>query len=121
MVSTVVSHYLRITKDEYDKYVQEWKQQERDLLLQLEDHSKGDEQFYLTASYLLDTAKRAYDLFLSSQPAQKRRFLNFVLANLEMNGKKLVYKLKEPFSAMYEMGKRNDWLRSPDSNREPSR
>lgn len=62
--------------------MEKWKQEERDLLLQLEDHSKGDEQFMLTASYLLDVAKRAHELFMSSQPEQKRRFLNFVLANL---------------------------------------
>ncbi|MBI2639021.1 recombinase family protein [Candidatus Peregrinibacteria bacterium] len=110
----------RITRDEHDKLVQKWKQQERDLLLQLEDHSKGDEQFYITASYLLDISKRAQELFLRSQPEQKRQFLNFVLANLSLEGKKLGYKLKEPFAAMHEMGIRMNWLRRSDSNRQPT-
>lgn len=46
----------RITKDEFDKLVEKWKQEERDLLLQLEDHSKGDEQFMLTANTTSDDA-----------------------------------------------------------------
>lgn len=111
----------RITRDEHDKMLQKWKQQERDLLLQLADHSKGDEEFYRTAAYLLDVSRKAHELFMSSQADQKRRFLNFVLANLKMEGRKLVWKLKEPFSAMYEMGNRSDWLRRSDSNRQHPR
>lgn len=55
----------RITADEYDKMVAEYKQEQKNLNIQLEDHIKADESFLITASYLLELASRAYELFES--------------------------------------------------------
>ena len=45
----------------------------------------ADEEYYITANYILSLANRAYDLFLSSEPDIKRQLLKLVLQNCEMN------------------------------------
>jgi hypothetical protein len=101
----------RITGYEYDKKVQELKKKDQDVLEQLKDHSKGDEAFLITSSYILELAHRAYDLFKSSQTSKKRELINFVFANFEAEGSKLEYKTKEPFNELLFCGQMWKWLR----------
>ena len=68
-----------ITKDEYDKKLKELKEKQQDILLQIEDHTNADENFYLTANKVLSLAQRACDIFESSEPNEKRQLLNFLL------------------------------------------
>lgn len=111
----------RITTDDYDKYVKKFKQEECKLLEDLQDHSKADEAFLLTSSYLLDLASRAHELFMSSQPAQKNALLKLVLANIKADGKNLYIELKNTFASVLQANKTNQWLPGPDSNRRPTR
>lgn len=100
----------RITPDEYDKRVGACKQQEEALLDQLKDHSKADEAFVISASYILELAKRAHELFDRSQPEQKNRLMRFVFANADVQGEKLNYKLKNVFEGIVECNKSENWL-----------
>ncbi len=109
----------RITSDEYDKFIKKFKQEECEQIESLQDHSKADEAFLLTSSYLLDLASRAYDLFMSSQPAQKNALLKFVLANVKADGEKLYVQLKNTFAGILLANKSNNWLPGTDSNRRP--
>ena len=108
-----------ITQDEYDKKAIELKQRQYDIDGQLKSHTKADEQFGVTVSYLLDVVSRAADLFESSKADQKRQLINLVLSNLELKGKKLHFNLKEPFNAIVAANKSKDWLRGWDSNPQP--
>lgn len=105
-----------ITYAEYDKMIVELKKKEQDLLAELSEHSKADEEFLISSSYLLELANRAYDLFMSSQPAQKNRILKMVLANLEIKDGKLVPKLKNLFQGVLICNERQEWLPRLDSN-----
>lgn len=60
-------------------------------------HSEADEEFYLTANTVLNVAKRALEIFKSSEVPEKRQFLNFLLQNCELQGKKLEFSLRNPF------------------------
>lgn len=104
----------RITGNEYDKKVQELKKKDQDILEQLKDHSKWDEAFLITSSYILELAHRAYELFKSSQTSKKRELINFVFANFQADGSKLVYKTKEPFNELLFCGKNQLWLPLPE-------
>ncbi|MDD2516508.1 MAG: hypothetical protein PHO80_05310 [Candidatus Gracilibacteria bacterium] len=73
---------LSITSNEYDKKVQELKTGDQDILEQLKDHSKGDEAFSITSSYILELAHRAYELFKSSQTSKKTRTRKFCICEL---------------------------------------
>ena len=83
----------------------------------MQDHSKADEAFLLTSSYLLDLASRAHELLMSSQPAQKNALLKFVLANCKADGEKLYLQLKSTFEGIVFANKSNQWLPLLDSLR----
>jgi len=101
---------LSITSDEYDKYIQKFKQEECTLLEDLQDHSKADEAFLLTCTYLLNLASRAHELFMSSQPAQKNALLKYLLANAKADGENLVVELKNVFAHILDANKSKKWL-----------
>lgn len=64
----------RINEEIYDQLLSEYKSQQSEILEQMKDHSDADEQFYLTANVLLNIAKRAKDIFISSEIDEKRQF-----------------------------------------------
>ena len=92
------------------------KRKESDLLQQLQGHSKADEAFLISSSYVLELANRAEELFEKSQARQKNELLRFVLANASVEGEKLVYKLKNPFAAIVLCNETGNWLGRRDSN-----
>ena len=63
-----------------------------------------DEVFLLSSSCILELANRAYTLFKGSQISKKRELINFIFANLEVDGSNLVYKIKEPFNELLFCG-----------------
>lgn len=106
----------RITHVEYDTRLVAMKKKEQDLLDELGNHSKADEEFLISSSYLLELAKRAYDLFMSSQPAQQNRILKMVLANLHVKDGKLIPELKNFFQGVLICNERQEWLPRLGSN-----
>ena len=106
----------RITHDEYDTMVVDLKRKEADLLGQLQGHSKADEAFLISSSYVLELANRAEELFEKSQVKQQNELLRFVLANASVEGEKLVYKLKNPFAGIVLCNETGNWLGRRDSN-----
>ena len=108
-----------ITESEYNKTANELRDQQRVIDKKLKQHTTADEEFGITVSYLLDLASRSYELFQSSEVDKKRQLLNLVFSNLNLKGKKLDCKPKEPFAAIIAANDRSEWLPGPDSNRRP--
>ncbi len=108
-----------ITPEIYDKKLKEYKAKQADLLNQMQDHSKADEQHHLTATKLLDVCKRADSIFESSEPAEKRQFLNFVFQNSTLNRNKPMFMLKPVFAGIVKAHETHKWGAYRDSN--PSR
>ena len=86
-----------ITKDFYDNKLKEMKQKQYDINIQLENHTRADENYYITASTVLNLAKNALSLFESSEVLEKRAMLNFILQNCVASGKKLEFYFRSPF------------------------
>lgn len=99
----------RITAEIYDKKLIEFKAQQQEIELRLGQHTKADESYYITASYLLDLASRAAELFESSKPEQKRQLIGLVLSNLKLRGQTLEFTLKGPFAAIARANKSQVW------------
>ena len=93
----------------YDKKLKEYKAKQADLLQQMQDHSKADEEHHLTASKLLDICKRAESIFESSEPLEKRQFLNFILQNSTLNRNKPVFTLKPVFAGIVQAHETQKW------------
>jgi len=94
----------------YDKKLKEYKEKQEDLFLQMEDHSKADENFYITAATVLDLSSRALEIFKSSEVTEKRALLKFLLQNCVLSGRKLLFELKTPFDVIAQYGKTQEWL-----------
>jgi site-specific DNA recombinase len=82
----------------YDSFLREYKEKQAELLSQMQDHSDADEQFYLTANMTLNIAKKAKEIFVSSEVDEKRQFLGFLLQNCVLSGKKLEFSMRSPFN-----------------------
>lgn len=47
--------------------------------------------------------------FLECEIGQQRKLISFVLSNLGLDGKKLLYELKKPYDAIVECSKSLEW------------
>lgn len=72
----------RITPDEYDKLYKQFRAKIDEIDSRLTNLQKAEDEYYITANYLLQLANRAYDLFVSSEIEEKRQLLKMALRNL---------------------------------------
>jgi DNA invertase Pin-like site-specific DNA recombinase len=87
-----------LSKDDYERKLKEMKSKQYDINIQIEDHTRADENYYLTANIVLNLAKDAIKLFESSEIPEKRAILNYLLQNPTTNGKKLDFTLRSPYN-----------------------
>ena len=116
----------RITQQEYDEYVIGLTTKQQDLNDRLKLLTSDNMSFQITASYLLDLAQRAEQLFHESDERLKQKLLEYLLSNIELNDKKLTYVLNSPFKELAETkekthnGSNQDiWCGYRDSNPGP--
>src|SRR3989338_6595937 len=107
----------RITKGMYDKKQQELQDQLQLLGIEMSEHQKADYDYQTTVATVFSVARRAKSIFEnSSEVAGKRAFLNYILQNPTVNGKKLAFTLASPFNLVLELADSPDWLRGQGSN-----
>lgn len=99
----------RISDSDYDRYYSKFKDQETDISIRLEKLKEAENNYYVTAKYLLELANRAYELFMSSKVDQKRQLIKLVLSNLTIQGEKLVWEAHKPFDLILECSDRQVW------------
>jgi len=94
-----------VPKEVYDLKLQEFKNRQHDINLQIANHTGADENYYITVSALLNIAKNALSLFESSETSEKRAILNFLLQNSTVNGKKLTFTMRSPFDHILKLAR----------------
>jgi hypothetical protein len=118
MFLLIISNYIIIrwiTKDIYDKKHQEYHDKIQLLNIELEEHTKADYDYQTTVASVLSVARRAKSIFESSEAHEKRAFLNYLLQNPTVNGKKLEFTMRSPFNLVLELASSPNWLRRQDS------
>ncbi len=98
-----------ITKDMFNGKLKEYKEKQAEIEEKMQQYTDADENFYLTANMTLNLAKRAHEIFQSSEPQEKRQLLNFLLQNLKLQGKNLSFELKTPFDTVLQASKCSNW------------
>ncbi len=79
---------------------------------ELSEHRKADYDYQTTVATVISVARRAKPIFEnSSEPAEKRAFLNYLLQNPTVNGKKLDFTLASPFNLVLQLADNPNWLR----------
>ena len=68
--------------------------------------TSDNKDFQVTASYLLDLAQRAEQLFNEGDEGLRQKLLEYVLSNIELKDKKLSYILNDPFRTVVETKKK---------------
>ena len=76
---------------------------------------EADDQFFVSAKYILELSKRAKELFESSKIEQRRQIIKLVLSNLTLEGKKLRYEAVKPFDTILNCADGQRWLPLLDS------
>lgn len=109
----------RITQDAYDKYLHQFKSRQQELNLLLEEHTDADESYFVAAETVLNLAKRALEIFESSEVTEKRALLNFLLQNSVVDGKNAMFTLRSPFDTILTLSKQPTGLPRLDSNQGP--
>ncbi len=110
-----------ITKDIYDKKHQELADELQRLEIELSEHRQADYDYQTTVSTVISVARRAMEIFENcSEASEKRAFLNFLLQNPMLEGKKLEFNLASPFDVILELSKCPKWLCGQDSNLQPT-
>lgn len=110
----------RITDEMYDRKLKEFKERQSAILTDMSIHSEADEEFYLIANTILNIAKRALEIFKSSEVPEKRQLLNFLLQNCQLEGKNLVFSMRSPFDKILATSNQPIGLRVQGSNLGPS-
>jgi hypothetical protein len=83
-----------ITRDVYDKKMQELLERQHEITNYLESQNKADETFYITVKSMLDLCSKAYEVFESSNIDKKRQLLGFLLSNLQIKDVSVCFALK---------------------------
>jgi hypothetical protein len=106
-----------LNKNEYDKKLQELKDQQYRLNAELEEYTKADHQYHIHVGTVLNLSRRIGEIFNSSEIEEKRAILNFVLQNPVVEDKKLEFTLRKPFNTVLELASCPTGLRLYDEIR----
>ena len=93
-----------ITKETYDQKHMQFNVKLQQLNIELEEYTKADFDYQVTLTYLFSIAKRAKTIFTDSEIKEKRNFLNMILQNPQLDGKKLEFTIRTPFREVLKLG-----------------
>jgi hypothetical protein len=106
--------YWWITKTDYDKKLEELKDKQTRLGIELEEYTQADYNYKTTVSTILNISRRARDIFDSSETYEKRALLGFLLQNPVVEDKKLLFTMKKPWDVVFELATTPRWLEDRD-------
>ena len=98
-----------ISEEFYKKKVQEYRREQNNIKVKMDNLHEADQQYYLTANLLLQLARRASEIFKSSKPDIKRQLFKLVLSNPTINDGTLCATIRKPFSYFAEGLSRSNW------------
>ena len=117
----------------YDRMSNQWREEQNRCQREIERHQNADKSYKDEGIALLDLARNAQRLFVSQEPREKRRLLNFVLSNCSWEDGEVIATFRQPFDKLVETASaaarverkgnansaKNDiWLGNLDSNQD---
>jgi site-specific DNA recombinase len=99
----------KITDEHYDRFHESLRIQRDDINARLARLEHAEDNYYMTARYVLDLANKAYDLFMSSEVQEKRQLLTLVLSNIRVDHKNIVYDVQKPFDMIIKAHDSQSW------------
>lgn len=99
-----------ITMEKFTEIQKKAEAKEAELKEKITNIEKANREYYLTTSRLVEIGSRSADIFSRSKPHEKRALLNLVLQNAILEGEKVRYTVKFPFSIVLKYAPRSKWL-----------
>ena len=109
-----------ISEEDYERFYTDFKDKKDDINTRLIKLQNAENDYYITAKYLLELANRAHTLFESSEVEEKRLLIKLVLSNLRLKGKEVVCEVNKPFDLILECNDSQVWCARQDSNLRPT-
>lgn len=106
----------KITENDYDRFYQKFCEQRNDIDARFALLRDAENNYYITAKYVLEISRRAHDLFISSKADEKRHLIKLVLLNLKVDGEKIIYDVQKPFDSIVQAGDCQLWCARRDLN-----
>ena len=106
-----------VDRQVFDTQKARLREQQMDVENRIAANREGDDSFKNALISLISLSSQAYELFTISTIEQKRKLLNFVFANLSLNGRTLCYSLRKPFDQFINVTKIEEWLSLVDGLR----
>ena len=103
----------------FETSLKKLKAEQNNILSKMQTLSDDNEDYHITLNTILSLAKRAQQIFDSSEVMEKRQLLNFVLQNCELKGKIVEYQLKTPYDTVLLANECSIGLPGWDSNPRP--
>lgn len=103
-----------ITDSEYDRLYQSFREKVAEIDTRIGMLQEADDNYYITAKYLLELVNRAYELFKGSEVEQRRQLIKLVLQNLRVDGRLVKYSVLNPFDTILNYADRQLWLLGQD-------
>jgi len=94
---------LSITKEEYTKKLQLYKDKALDSQNKLSEYIKADFSYKSQIIQVVDLCKNSKILFESSTVEDKNSLLKFLLTNCEVKEKRLIYQVNSPFNYILDL------------------
>jgi len=101
--------FCSITQEEYDNMRKKWIKERDGYQKKLNRIYTADNEYYITASYLLELASKSYELFMGSEAEQKRQIIALTLQNLVIKDGKLTFNLQKPFDSIFVAKQSHIW------------
>ncbi len=99
----------RITENDYDRFYQSLKDQMTEVTVRIESLQTAEDNYFMTAKYVLEIVNRAYELFTSSEVEEKRQLIKLILSNLRMEGENIDWDVQKPFDLFLNLTDSIKW------------
>ncbi|MDP3443012.1 MAG: zinc ribbon domain-containing protein, partial [Ignavibacteria bacterium] len=99
-----------IEKEYYKQSLVKYKSEQKDIKSKINAVDKADDEFYSNIEQIMELVRNAPLLLEKSNIEKKRILINYVLQNLELDGRQLRWKYKKPFNLMASCNKTSNWL-----------
>lgn len=99
----------KIDEQTYHFKLEEYKQEQQALILEIKSYDNDNEAELIAAREVLDLAKNAKEIFMSSEVDEKRQLITLVLQNVRLDEKKIVWDANKPFNIILDANSRKLW------------
>lgn len=118
-ISKLIDMHLdgKIDSQIYHSKLQEYKQEQRELVEELNSYNRDTKTDIIAARELLELGNQAKEIFMSSKLVEKQELLNFFFSNFQLDNEKLDVELRQPYYTIAKSQDHTVWRHSLDTLR----